>query len=294
MDIQDEKKDQESGQEQGGVSRRKWLIDVGKAAALVGIAGGAAPLSAEASAGIPATENPVDTLPPGLYRPSSGHLGMALQDDSRFHAIAPGCEVDFIRPRTGPYRPQFFSNDEYQVISRLTASMLGEPAGPPADGARSPDGSIVDEVAEWIDLRTYSFSGARDAAERLTPEQVALSKAYDGAPLLHRLKTSDPQKTYRDGLAWMARECERRHQRGFVNLKQQEQEAILDLVSDARADKGVENDGTRFFRQLKDDIVSGFYTSQTGLKELDDKANRFYAYSPGCPSSNMHRPKPTR
>lgn len=292
MENRDEKKNPGDSTEKSGLSRRKWLIDVGKAAALAGIAGKTGPLDAEVAAGIPAPETKLESLPPGLYRPSSGHLGMALQDDSRFHPIPPGCQVDFIRPRTGPYEPQFFSQDEYKVIHRLTALMLGEPADSSAESAQPSDGNIVDEVAEWVDLRTDSFSGVREAAGRLTPEQVAVSKAYNGAPLLHQVKTTDPQKTYRDGLAWMAKESERRHQRGFVNLNEQQQVAILDLISDERADQGAENDGTRFFRQLKGDMISGFYTSRTGLKELDDKANRFYAESPGCPSSATHRPKP--
>ncbi len=294
MENKDEKKNQEVSPEKSGVSRRKWLIDVGKAAALAGIAGKTAPLDAEVAAGIPAPETKPESLPPGLYRPSSEHLGMALEADSRFHSIPPGCQVDFIRPRTGPYKPQFFSPDEYQVIHRLTALMLGEPAGSSGESAQSPDGNVVDEVAEWVDLRTYSFGGVRDAVGRLTPEQVALAEAYNGAPLLHRVRTSDPQKAYREGLAWLAEESERRHQRGFVNLSEQQQAALLDLISDERAGKDAENDGTRFFRQLKGDIISGFYTSRTGLKELDDKANRFYAYSPGCPSSTTHRPKPNR
>jgi hypothetical protein len=280
--------------EKCGLSRRKWLIDVGKAAALAGIAGRGAPLKAEAAAGIPVPEARPETLPPGLYRPSPEHLGSALVDDSRFHPIPPGCEVDFIRPRTGPYGPQFFSRDEYKVIHRLTALMLGEPTGASGKSARTSDGSIVDEVAEWIDLKTHSFAGVREAAGRLTPEQVALARAYNGAPLLHRVKTTDPQKTYRDGLAWMGEESERRHQRGFMELDEEQQAAILDLISisDDRVGKDAENDGTRFFRQLKSDIISGFYTSRTGLKELDDKANRFYAESPGCPSSRTNPPKP--
>lgn len=290
MENKNEKKDQEVSPEKIGVSRRKWLIDVGKAAALAGIAGKTVPLDAEVVPGIPAAEKQLEVLPPGLYRPSSEHLGMALQGDSRFHPIPPGCQVDFIRPPSGPYQPQFFSNDEYKVIHRLTALMLGEPA----ESAKSADGNIVDEVAEWVDLRTYSFSGVREAVERLTPEQVAVAKAYNGAPLLRQVKTSDPQKTYRDGLAWLARESQRQHQRGFVDLNEQQQTGILDHISDERAEKDAENDGTRFFRQLKDDIISGFYTSRTGLKELDDQANRFHAISPGCASSTKHDPKPNR
>jgi len=291
MENENEKKDQEVSPEKSGVTRREWLIDVGKAAALAGIAGKTTSLEAEAVAGAPASEEKLENLPPGLYRPSSGHLGKALQDDSRFHPIPPGCQVDFIRPRTGPYHPQFFSQDEYKVIHQLTALMLGESAGSPAESAKSPDGNIVDEVAEWVDLRTYSFSGVHDAAARMTPEQVAVSKAYNGAPLLHRVRTTDPQKTYRDGLAWLAQESNRLHQLGFVDLNEQQQTTILDLITDERADKDAENDGTRFFRQLKDDIISGFYTSRTGLKELDDQSNRFYAYSPGCPSSTAQRLK---
>jgi hypothetical protein len=288
MENKNEKKDQEVGPEKSGVSRRKWLIDVGKAAALAGIAGKTVPLEAEVAAGIPAPEKKLESLPAGLFRPSSEHLGMALQDDSRFHPIPPGCQVDFIRPRSGPYQPQFFSLDEYKVIHRLTALMLGEPEGSSGEGAKSADGNIVDEVAEWVDLRTVSFIGVREAAERLTPDQVALATAYDGAPLLRRVKTSDPQKTYRDGLAWLAMESERRHQRGFVDLSEQQQTGVLDVISDERAGRDAENGGTRFFRQLKDDIISGFYTSRTGLKELDDQANRFHASSPGCPSSPPH------
>lgn len=292
MEDKNNNKTTGNSSEKSGVSRRKWLIDVGKAAALAGIAGNAAPFDAEALGESAAAESRAQTLPPGLYRPSFDHLGSALGNDSRFHSIPPGCQVDFIRPRSGPFEPQFFSPEEYEVIHHLTAMMLGEPSAVPGEETLSPDGNIVDEVAEWIDLRTYSFAGVRQAAQRLTPEQVALARAYDGAPLLRRVKATDPQKTYRNGLAWMAEESERRYQRAFIQLSVEQQTAMLDLISDDHAGKNVENDGTRFFRQLKNDIISGFYTSRTGLKELDDKANRFYAESPGCPSSTAGGPKP--
>lgn len=279
MEDKEKEKGKSTDEEKTGLSRREWLIDIGKAAALAGIAGKAGPLPADALQAPPASEAKPEALPPGLYRPSSGHLGHALEDYSRFHPIPAGCPVDFIRPRHKPFEPTFFSPDEYKVIHRLTALMLGETAG---GSDKSSDGNIVDEVAEWIDLHTYSFTKVRKAAGQLTPEQVALAKAYDGARLLHRVKTADPQKTYRDGLVWIAEQSKQQHQREFIELTVDQQTAILDIISDARANKGAENDGTRFFRLLKDDIISGFYTSRMGLEELDYKGNRYYAVSPGC------------
>ena len=284
MEDKVDKKTTSGNGEKTGLSRRKWLIDIGKAAAAAGIAGKALPFEGE-SEPTPVAESVPKTLPPGLYRPSSGHLGNALANDSRFHQIPPGCEVDFIRPGTGPYEPQFFPREEYKVIQRMTALMLGESVDSSGESAASSNGNIVDEVAEWVDLHTYSFAGVRKAAEQLTPEQVALAEAYNGARLLHRTKTTDPPGAYRNGLAWAAAESKRRYHKDFGELTEAQQTEILDLISDDGSDKQIENDGTRFFRQLKSDIISGFYTSRTGLKELDDKANRFYAESPGCPSS---------
>jgi hypothetical protein len=292
MEDREEEKAPDGHRTRSGLSRRKWLIDIGKAAALVGIASKATPFEAEEStAGFMGPEAGSDTLPPGLYRPSSEHLGAALGDDSRFHAVPPGCEVDFIRPRKGPFKPQFFSPDEYEVIHRLSALMLGETRATPGSGVDPSVKNVVDEVAEWIDLRTYSFAGVRQAAERLTPEQVALAEAYNGARLLNRLKSADPQRTYREGLAWIGEESRRRNQQGFIELAEEHQTAILDLISDERTG-ATANSGTRFFRQIKGDIISGFYTSRDGLKEIDDKANRFYAESPGCPSSSSNQPEP--
>jgi Gluconate 2-dehydrogenase subunit 3 len=282
MEDKDKDETRSNSEKKGGVSRRKWLIDLGKTAALAGIAGKAGPLEADGLAWPAAPESKPENLPPGLYRPSSGHLGRALENDSRFHATPPGSEVDFIRPSSGPFEPQFFSPGGYKVIHRLTALVLGESATASLENNETREGNIVDEVAEWVDLHAYSFASVREAAERLTEEQVALAKAYNGAPLLQRVKTTDPQKTYRDGLAWIAEESERRHQHEFIDLTEEQQVAILDAISDDRAEKDTENEGTRLFWQLKSDIISGFYTSRTGLKELDYKGNRFYAESPGC------------
>ena len=280
--MNEKEKAENAAEEKNTLTRRKWLINIGKAAALAGIAGTAGSVEAETvSAESPAASE----LPPGLYMPSVDHLTHVLSHDSRFHPIPPGCPTDFVRPRSGPYEPQFFSDDEYQMIHRLTELMLGESSAPAGS-----QGGIVDEVAEWVDLRTFSFAGARAAARKFTHAQHVLAVAYDGAPLLHELETTDPQKTYHDGLAWIAEEAGRVGQRNFLDLSEDQQIAILDQISDAREDLSVENNSTRFFKQLKHDVIDGFYTSQVGLKELDYQGNSFHAESPGCSSSvHLHK-----
>ena len=51
MEHKDEEKTRDESEEKEGVSRRKWLIDGGKPAALAGSAGKAGPREAEAPAG---------------------------------------------------------------------------------------------------------------------------------------------------------------------------------------------------------------------------------------------------
>jgi hypothetical protein len=278
MEDEDKQKTQGSGAGEGEFTRRRWLIEVGKAAALAGIAGCLPAASA-------ASESKPETLPAGLFVPAPDHLSHALLEDSRFHPIPPGSPMEFIRPRSGPFEPQFFSRKEYAVIHRLTALILGESSAVSEGSGHNSGGALVDEVAEWVDLRTYSFAGVREAAGRLTPEQLAVVEAYNGAPLVHRVKTTDPPATYRNGLAWIEEESRRRHQRDFIDLTEEQQTATLDLICDLPANRNIENAGTRFFRLLKGDIISGFYTSKTGLKELNYQGNSFHAESPGCPST---------
>lgn len=282
----EEKEAKQAGGVKPGPTRRKWLIDIGKAAALAGLAGKTLPLRASESSAQANAEAGAGKLLPGLIQPSSEHMGNALMNDARFRMIPPGCQVDYVRPRSGPFVPQFFSTGEYRVIHRMTELMLGESA--PAKGGSQNEENIVDEVAEWIDLRTHSYAGVREAAGRLTPEQVALAKAYDGGESLKRLKESDPQKTYRAGLAWIAAESHRMYQSEFLALREEQQTALLDAISDEHAPVEAANEGAHFFRQLKDDIVAGFYTSRIGLEELDDKNHGFYPESPGCPSGGLN------
>jgi len=85
-------------------------------------------------------------------------------------------------------------------------------------------------------------------------------------------------------LAWVADAANAQYSKTFRDLETEQQLALLRTVSDERADKQAQNPGTRLFDFLKSETIKGFYTSSTGLKELDFKGNAFYAQSPGCRS----------
>jgi hypothetical protein len=267
------------------LSRRQWLLKLGEAAVLLGFSetrgeGQAAGTSPAA----PAAAHNLAELPPGLYEPSNDHLSHALSSDSLFHPAPPDTETGYARPRTGPYQPRFFSPSEFQTVKRIVELMLGEAeAGDVAAGAADDHENIVAVAAEWIDLRVASAPSVRDAAKRLAPDHRALAVAYYGATApVEELEHLDPERISREGLAWLNEESGLRHGKPFRDLADDQQAGILREIADDRAGATGESAGRRLFKWMKAEIIRGFYTSRTGLKELDDKRNAFYAESPGC------------
>ncbi|MFB3920641.1 MAG: gluconate 2-dehydrogenase subunit 3 family protein [Terriglobia bacterium] len=250
-----------------GTTRRQWLLRLGRGVVLTGFSGVAGELAADTLASQQAA------LPPGLYLPSNDHLTHALTSDERFRSVPPGSETDYVRPRTGPFVPQFFSAEQFPIVRRLVELFLGD----------SPQGaSTVDEVAEWIDLIVFNAEPVCEAVRRLSPEHRAVADHYHGPEAMRRLETSDPQKVWREGLEWLAAESQRRFGMLFLTLTQDEQLDLLRTISDGRADMASEDAGARLFELLKSQTLDGFYTSRAGVDELDYQGNTYHAECPGC------------
>jgi hypothetical protein len=249
------------------LTRRLWIVALGETALGVGVAGVLQAHADEAT-----------TLPPGLYEPLTDHLGHALQSAGRFHPIPPNSPTDYVTPSSEPFQPLFFSHSEFAIIRRITELLLGEEAHTEDHELEG----VLEEVAQWIDLRVFSSAGTREAALRLDPLQRAVLVAYHGAGTVHDLETFDAQQVCRDGLAWLAEQSRSRANTDFLKAAENEQREILALASDERPDKHLENSGTRLFKLMKSEVIRGFYTSRVGLRELDFKGNAFYARSPGC------------
>src|SRR5215831_3312971 len=272
----------EQDQNAAALSRRDWLLNFGSAVILSGFAG----MPGESQQ----TEHTLNTaLPPGLYTPSIDHVTHALNQDGPFFSIPPGAETQFVRPRSGPFFPQAFSSEEFTVIRRLVELILGEDlkTAPVQQAAGAPE-TVYDEVAEWIDLVAFSGPGVRAAARELTPEQRALAVAYfTSEEPVRELETFEPDRICKEGLAWLQQETERRSFRKFLTIPPATQSELLASVSDIRPDPATSNAGTRLFAFLKAEAIRAYYTSRSGLKELNYTGNSFYGQSPGCQGHSL-------
>ncbi len=257
---QDDKKPAERARDE--LTRRDWLLRLGEFTALAGVAGLAPPMAL--SLGLP-EQQAAAALPPGLYEPSPKHLIHALSARA-LPAIPPGSETDYVQPRQGPYRPQFFSPDEFQVVTRLVEILLGKV-----------DPGALAEGVEWVDLRFQSAAGVRQAARRLDPLHRALAVAYYGEAHVVELETSDPQAVARGGLAALQEQAQKLG-RPFLELAASQQTQLVREMSRQPRETPLR----RFYDRLRREAIHGYYTARAGLKELDYKGNAYHARCPGC------------
>lgn len=244
------------------LTRRQWLLVLGRLAALAGFSG----VVPELAAALPGAEGQ-QPLPPGLYYPSQDHLSHALGDLGSMHAIPPGSETEYVQPSSMPFPPQFFSEEEFKVVSRFIEILLG-----------NVDAGALAQAAQWLDLYVYSAAGVREAALKLDPLHRALAVAYYGEAPVRELENADPQSVVRSGLAALEQLSREQYGRGFLALDDSQQTKLIKGISTEKPVSALRN----FFDVVRTEAARGYYTSAEGLKELDYKGNWYYAACPGC------------
>jgi len=249
------------------LSRRQWLLRLGETVVLAGVSG-LVPESAAAllGKGQDAPRTAV-ALPPGLYEASPEHLVHALSSGGNKLSSPPGSETDYVQPNSFPFQPQFFSLEEFRVVTRFVEILFG-----------NADATALSQAAQWFDQWLYSAAGVRAAAQHLDPLHRLLAVAVNGEESVHDLETADPQSVGRAGLDALHNLSLQAHGQEFLQLTASQQ---IDLVTSA----GLAQPGNplrKFFEITRVQAVRGYYTSAAGLEELDYKGNAFYGDSPGC------------
>jgi Gluconate 2-dehydrogenase subunit 3 len=248
------------------LSRRQWLLRLGEMVVLAGVSG-LVPESASALLRAAQDMAQAAALPPGLYDPSPEHLVHALSSAGKKWSPPAGGETDYVQPSSLPYQPQFFSAEEFRVVTRFIEILLGEV-----------DATALSQAAQWFDLWLHSAAGVREAARHLDPMHRALAVAVNGEASVRELENVDPQSVARAGLSALRELSLQAHGREFLQLDSPQQTALL--TSAGTAEPG--NPLHKFFEIARTEAICGYYTSAAGLEELDYKGNAYYTDSPGC------------
>ena len=246
------------------VTRREWVLRLGELVVLAGVSG----LVPEASSTVFRALQEHTQLPPGLYVPSTDDLVHALSTHKG--ATPPvGSETDYAEPLTSPFQPQFFSPEEFRMITRFAEIILGDV-----------DRGALAQATRWIDLWFQSSDGVRKAAQQMNPLHRALAVAFFGDAPVRELETADPAKAAREGISALQALSRERHKKDFADLASSQQE---ELVRSIMVGEPITT-AKKFFDLVRGEAIRGYYTSAAGLKELDYKGNAYYAQCPGCDS----------
>jgi len=79
------------------------------------------------------------------------------------------------------------------------------------------------------------------------------------------------QKTIKDGLNWMDFYCKNTFNNTFIESSENEQKKLIDTVAFPKNDKTKEE---IFFSTFRDLVVTGYFTSEVGIKDLGYKGNQ--------------------
>src|SRR5438552_6631159 len=151
--------------------------------------------------------------------------------------------------RGTPFQPEFFTRREYATVTVLADLIL------PRD-ERS--GSATDAgVPEFMDFMMI------DQPVR--------------------------QTAMRGGLAWLDLECQDRFDKTFVDCRAEQRTAVLDDISWPQRAQPAMMHGVDFFNNFRNLTSTGFWTTKTGMADLQYMGNTFVAEWKGCPDEVLKK-----
>jgi hypothetical protein len=144
----------------------------------------------------------------------------------------------------GGYQGKILNEHEWKTVHALSDLII------PADerSGSATQAGVPEFIDEWLDLR--------------------------GGTLLAEV---------RGGLIWLDMECNRKFSRDFVDCSAAQQKQILDRVAYPQKAASEDAAGVVFFNRMRDLVVSGFFSSKMGVKDLPYLGNQMVTEWNGCP-----------
>ncbi|MFP5230146.1 MAG: gluconate 2-dehydrogenase subunit 3 family protein, partial [Acidobacteriota bacterium] len=119
--------------------------------------------------------------------------------------------------------------------------------------------------------------GAADAG---VPEFIDDWLDFEGGELVLRI---------REGLTALDAECMRQYGAPFAGCERKNQQQILDRIAWPERAAPQDDAFVGFFSEFRDLVLSGFYTSETGIRYLPYLGNEPQQRWQGCPASVLER-----
>jgi gluconate 2-dehydrogenase subunit 3-like protein len=91
----------------------------------------------------------------------------------------------------------------------------------------------------------------------------------------------------RGGLTWLDIECNRLFNHDFVDCSDTQKKQILDRIAYPKTAALEDAGAVVFFNHMRDLVVSGFFSSEMGVKDLPYLGNQMLAEWTGCPAEVM-------
>ena len=96
-------------------------------------------------------------------------------------------------------------------------------------------------------------------------------------------KGGEIQDAVRGGLIWLDAECNQQFNHDFVDCAWAQQKQVLDRIAYPKEAAPEDAAGVAFFNHLRDLVVSGFFSSEMGVKDLPYLGNQMVSEWNGCP-----------
>ena len=165
-------------------------------------------------------------------------------------------------PQAQPYKPLFFSAEQFHMIEHLSEMIIPQDDTPGAKQAG---------VAEFIDFMVANrvpVSTSRDI--RSTDDAIAAG--------------NEAQNRFVAGLDWINARSQSLFRRDFMQCQAEEQHSLLEELAYKEKFKPTTESGREFFQMMRTYTVVGYYTTEIGLETLGDPGlQTAWAQMPGCP-----------
>jgi gluconate 2-dehydrogenase gamma chain len=139
----------------------------------------------------------------------------------------------------------------------------------------------------------HEYATVRVLVDLIIPKDARSGSATDaGVPeFMDFMMIDQParQTAMRGGLAWIDRECLRRHDKTFLACAAAERTALLDDIAWPLKAKPALSHGVAFFNSFRDLTASGFWTTKMGMDDLQYMGNTFVAEWKGCPDEAVKK-----